>query len=86
MAAGPLRALATVTAVPLPSNSAPLSTLLPPLRGTVLEDGAEAETEAHATLWRFARDWGGLVHTRPRAVVRPADVDDVAAVLTFAIG
>ncbi len=37
-----------------------------------------------ATLARFSRDWGGLVHARPGTVVRPAHASEVAAVLTFA--
>ncbi|WP_024876742.1 FAD-binding protein [Saccharomonospora piscinae] len=62
--------------MPLPPSAPPLSHLLPRLDGAVADDDA--------TLARFARDWGGLVHTRPSAVVRPAHTADVAAVLAFA--
>lgn len=41
-------------------------------------------SDDEATLARFSRDWGGLVHARPGAVVRPSCAADVAAVLAFA--
>ncbi|QBQ59290.1 putative oxidoreductase ORF5 in fasciation locus [Saccharomonospora xinjiangensis] len=61
------------------SLAAALSAFLrsrPGLTTTVADD--------EATLARFSRDWGGLVHARPGAVVRPCSTADVAAVLAFA--
>ncbi|WP_406193777.1 FAD-binding protein [Kitasatospora sp. NBC_01560] len=56
--------------------SPPAFAALPPLDGSVVADPA--------TLARFGGDFGHLVTTAPRAVLRPGSVRDVAAVVGFA--
>ncbi|WP_037305892.1 FAD-binding protein [Amycolatopsis orientalis] len=51
--------------------------ILPAITGEILTDDAALD--------RAGNDWGDLVHARPRLVVRPASVIDVAAVLRFAV-
>lgn len=49
---------------------------VPPLRGALMCDAASVR-------WA-AEDFGHLVHHRPRAVLRPNEVADVAAIVSFA--
>lgn len=54
----------------------PAAVPVPPLRGDLCRDDA--------TLRWAAEDFGHVVHHRPRAVLRPACVADVAAIVRFA--
>lgn len=49
---------------------------VPPLRGALMRDAASVR-------WA-GEDFGHLVHHRPRAVLRPAEVTDVTAIVSFA--